>query len=73
MITVRFACGHATSIGLHSDSAPVCGCGETRIASVKARPPRFVGACVGPYAETKGLDAGVVNLTTAGPLKLLET
>lgn len=71
-ITVRFACGHEATVGLHTDSAPTCGCGETRIARVRSRGPRFVGACSGPYADTKALDPGVVDLTTAGSLQLKE-
>lgn len=67
-IRVRFACGHLGAASETATSAPVCPCGETRIARVQVRPPRFVGACSGPYAETKALDPAVVNVAPAGAL-----
>lgn len=70
MITVRFACGHDGAVSESATTTPVCGCGESRVTRVRARPPRFTGACSGPYAETKALDPAVVNLTSAGSLKL---
>ena len=71
-IVVTFTCGHRTDVGLN-DAAPVCRvCGETRVARSSAPPPRFRGACSGPYAETAHLDPAVVDLTTTGPLKLKE-
>lgn len=69
-IELRFVCGHRAKIGVNPTASPVCGCGETRVARTFARAPRFVGACSGPYAETKGLEPGVVNVATAGPLSL---
>lgn len=67
---IRFACGHAVTLGDNPSGAPVCDCGETRIQAVKARAPRFTGACSGPYAEFKNLGPAVVNLAPAGPLTL---
>ena len=70
---VRFACGHEAPVSLTASSVPTCGCGETRIARTFARAPRFTGACSGPYCETKAVDPVVVDLTSAGPLKLKES
>jgi hypothetical protein len=71
VIALRFTCGHAGSASPNAATAPVCGqCGETRIAHVKARAPRFTGTCTGPYAEYKALEPGGVDVTTAGPLRL---
>jgi hypothetical protein len=67
---IRFACGHDLTLGDNPSGAPVCSCGETRVQSVKARAPRFTGACSGPYAEFKNLGPAVVNLAPAGPLVL---
>ena len=72
MIAVRFACGHEIKIGENGNSTPVCPCGEKRVSSVQARPPSFSGACRGPYAVTKSVTPAVVNLASAGPLKLKE-
>ena len=69
-IRVRFACGHESMVGDNAASTPVCGCGETRIARTFARAPRFVGACSGPYATTRNIEPGVVNLAPAGSLIL---
>ena len=69
-IRVTFACGHSASVGLTVDSAPVCGCGETRITRTHARAPRFVGACSGPYAETTALEPAIVNVAPGGVLRL---
>lgn len=69
-IAVRFACGHKSEVGASAEATPTCGCGETRIVRTMARAPRFVGACSGPYCETQAVDPAVVDLTTAGPLKL---
>ena len=71
-IKVTFACGHETTVGESAETAPVCHCGEKHIARVKARAPRFTGACSGPYATTKQVDPAIVNLTTAGSLRLKE-
>ena len=69
-ITLRFACGHQATIGVNPQSAPVCGCGETRITRTVARAPRFTGACSGPYAETKGVEPAIVNVAPGGALHL---
>ena len=73
MITVTFACGHTGQVSETSQAVPVCGCGERGLARVKSRAPRFVGACSGPYCETKTIDPAVVDLTTKGSLKLKES
>ena len=70
MISVTFACGHKGSVGMNVASAPTCPCGETRIVRTQARAPRFVGACSGPYCETKALEPGTVNVAPGGSLKL---
>lgn len=70
MITVTFSCGHAGQISETAQTPPRCHCGETQVRRTQARAPRFVGACSGPYAETKAVDPGSVNLTTAGPLTI---
>lgn len=72
LVSVRFACGHLTEVGDNPSGAPVCHCGETKIARVQARAPRFSGACTGPYAELKNVSAAVVNVAPSGPLKLKE-
>lgn len=73
-IAIRFKCGHE---GLISDSvnmSPICHCGETQITFVKpSRPPRFTGACTGPYATHSHADPAVVNVAPAGPLRVKET
>ena len=51
-------------------TTPVCACGETQVVRVKARAPRFRGACSGPYCETVALEPGVVDLAPKGPLPL---
>lgn len=71
-IKVRFACGHEGTIGTNPESAPVCPCGETRITRTFAKPPRFRGACSGPYAESAPVEAGIVNVAPKGALKLKE-
>lgn len=70
MITVSFACGHSMQVSERAEWTPRCGCGETRVAAVKAPAPRFVGTVTGPYCETKGLDPAVVNVATGGSLTL---
>ena len=67
-MTIRFACGHLTTLGDNPSGAPVCACGETRVQHVAVRPPRFHGTCTGPYAETASLPPGVVNVAPGGPL-----
>lgn len=68
---MRFGCGHEGQIAETAASVPVCAeCGDKRVSRTKARAPRFVGACSGPYAESKALDAAVVNLAPSGALNL---
>lgn len=70
-ISIRFVCGHASSVGLTSPSDPICpACGEARIARTSAPPPRFTGTCRGPYAETKILPPAIVSVAPKGPLSL---
>ena len=69
-IQLRFACGHEATVSENVSSTPVCPCGETRITRTFARAPRFTGACSGPYATTKALDAAVVNVAPGGSLNL---
>lgn len=50
---------------------PTCPCGETRLTYVKPRRmPRFVGACTGPYAESRGVEPATVDVAPGGPLRL---
>lgn len=72
-MTIQFACGHSAQIGDNPSAVPVCACGERRIQHVKVRPPRFVGACSGPYAEYRNLSPAVVNVAPGGPLTLKPT
>ena len=70
-MTIHFACGHALTIGDNQQTAPLCViCGESRIQSVQARAPRFVGVASGPLCEFKHLDPATVNLAPAGALKV---
>jgi len=69
---IDFACGHHATIGDNPSLAPICWCGESRIQSVQARAPRFVGSATGPYCETKALEPAVVSLATGGSLRLQE-
>ena len=74
MIKIRFACGHEAPISPTATTAPLClVCGEHRVQSVKAPPPRFTGACSGPYAATKAVEPGIVNVAPGGPLRLKES
>ena len=66
-IRVRFACGHQTMVSLTATDVR-CHCGETHVVHTEARAPRFVGACSGPYAETKALEPIAVPLATGAPL-----
>ena len=62
MIRITFACGHR----LMQDAieVPLCPvCGERRVASVKAPPPRFRGMVLGPCAEYVELPAKPVKVT----------
>ena len=70
-IHVTLACGHAGTVSATTDTPPACPlCSEARVQYVKARPPRFVGACTGPYAVTQALEALPVNLAPQGSLAL---
>ena len=69
-VVVRFACGHGTDVPITATTAPVCHCGETRIQRVQTRPPTFTGACTGPYAVHKSLEAVPVALAPGGSLNL---
>jgi hypothetical protein len=72
-IDIRFLCGHGGRVGVNQVASPVCPtCGETRIARVSAPPPKFRGACSGPYAATAHLDPAIVNVAPKGPLQLKE-
>lgn len=68
MISIRFACGHTLDAD-PDKAAPICHCGEKRIALVKAPPPRIVGTATGPLVETKPMEPGTVNLASE-PLTL---
>lgn len=70
MISVTFVCGHTGSVSETAQAAPTCGCGEQQVRRVAARAPRFIGACSGPYCETRMLEPAVVNVAPAGPLTL---
>jgi hypothetical protein len=73
MIRVRFVCGHGAQTGESAMTAPTCPtCGETRVARTFARPPRFTGACSGPYATPSYVEPATVDLTSKGPLTLKE-
>lgn len=69
MISIRFACGHTLDADPDKGKPSCPTCGESRIASVKAPPPRFVGTATGPLVETKPMEPGTVNLA-ADALKL---
>jgi hypothetical protein len=65
-----YACGHTAEISDNPSGHPTCACGETRVQHVQVRAPRFVGACSGPCAEFKNLEAQPVNLAPGGSLTL---
>jgi len=69
-MTVTFACGHRAEIAETASLPPQCGCGETRVQAVRARAPRFVGACTGPYSEFANLADVTVNLAPGGSLNV---
>ncbi len=55
-MTIHFRCGHALTLPDTYPAAPRCArCGETVVARVQVRPPRFVGTVRGPYAEYQDL------------------
>lgn len=63
MITVTFKCGHFAAV--KGDETPRCVCGETAIAKVKAKPPKFRGLCRGAHASYEQLPAVAVDLKGA--------
>jgi hypothetical protein len=67
---VLFACGHAATVSPSIQDAPICGCGERRIARVVAPAPSIRGVCAGPLVTPQKLDPITVNLCLngAGPL-----
>jgi len=67
-MTLRFACGHATSVPDETVNAPVCWCGETRIQRVQIRAPQFRGVAQGPHVVSETLGAVPVAAAPAGPL-----
>ena len=69
-MTIRFACGHSLSVDDGITTAPVCLCGESRVARVTVRPPTFRGVVLGPHARTERLEALPLNLAPEGPLTL---
>jgi len=70
---VTFACGHTLAIGENPQAPPVCAeCGERQITRTVCRPPVFRGVATGPYCMTQAMEPGVVNVATAGPLRLKE-
>lgn len=73
-VQVLFTCGHGAKLGDTINASPrcvTCGCAEVA-RSVPSRLPRFTGTCTGPLAEFKALEPGVVNVASAGPLRLKE-
>ena len=71
MVTVIFTCGHTAQISDKASASPRCRCGCAQVArAIPSRLPRFTGTVTGPLAEFKALDPGVVNVASAGPLKL---
>ena len=69
---IAFTCGHTVELPDTTTATPTCPCGVRTIARVHVRAPRFVGACSGPYAETKALEPAIVNVASGGPLRLTE-
>lgn len=67
---VTFACGHHAEIAETASLPPQCGCGERRVQAVKARAPKFRGACTGPCSEFQNLAEVTVNLAPGGSLAL---
>ena len=70
-ISIRFACNHESALSDSFMTSPVCHCGERQITYVRpSRPPRFTGACTGPYATYTRLEPGVVDVAPSGPLQI---
>ncbi len=70
MIRLTFQCGHSSTIDEKATEASCPICGNRQVTRVIARPPQFIGTCTGPYATTKSIEPAIVNLATAGSLKL---
>ena len=68
MITYGWICGHVTREAETSLAhCPICG--ESRLRSIKAPPPRFTGHALGPCATYRRLDAvAVPEAAPNGPL-----
>lgn len=62
MIKLVMACGHSLDVSDAGNEAPVCACGERRVASVKARAPKFRGVCQGPHAKYEDLQGIPVTM-----------
>lgn len=71
VVELTFACGHV--VPFDEKRGAVCDCGETRVATVKAPPPRIVGVASGPFVTRRKLKAKFVNLAPGGPLRLKES
>lgn len=69
-MTITFRCGHQTILPRETAMAPVCGCGERIVSRVEGAQPTFVGTCSGPFADTQDMPGVLVDVTTAGPLRL---
>lgn len=65
MVIVCFACGCAPLQATGDEEQIAClHCGETRVATVLARAPRFAGHVRGPCARYEDLPARPVTLRT---------
>jgi hypothetical protein len=60
VVAAKFACGH-DAILKGDEVTPTCACGETRLVSIKARPPKFTGHARGPHATYQELPARAVS------------
>lgn len=69
---IVFTCGHTADLPDTITTPPVCGCGERQITRVQVRAPRFVGACRGPYAETKSVEPAIVTCGSGSLVKTQE-
>ena len=69
-MTVTFRCGHAVILPRDTALTPLCYCGERVVSRVDDAEPKFVGTCVGPYAETQDLPGALVDVAPAGRLRL---
>jgi hypothetical protein len=60
VIAVTFGCGHVVQLS-GNEQHPRCACGNDRLASVKARAPKFHGFALGPCAKFEELPAKAVT------------